>query len=123
MQCPGLFVCLPEVTGTVWGSAWVIPRARRSAGAALPVPGAVIAGGEPAQLADVAADPGPPLLGVMAQQAPVVSEQSCLTPKLGGELSGALSAGDAVRDEDGSQAGAVLQPLLWLRSGSPWGCS
>lgn len=76
-----------------------------------------------AQLADVVADPGLLLLGVMAKQAPVVFKQSCLTPKLGGELPVAFSVEDVVSEEDGSHARAVLQAPLWLRSGSPWVCS
>lgn len=54
----------------------------------MPLP---LSAGEPAQLADVVADPRLLLLGVTAKQAPVVFKQSCLTPKLGGELPVAFS--------------------------------
>lgn len=67
----------------------------------MPVP---LSAGEPAQLADVVADPRLLLLGVTAKQAPVVFRQSCLTLKLGGELPVAFSVGDVVSAEDGSHA-------------------
>lgn len=63
-----------------------------------------LSAGELAQLADVVADPRLLLLGVVAKQAPVVSKQSCLTPKLGGELPVAFSVEEVVSDADGSHA-------------------
>lgn len=63
------------------------PSRGELAGAALPAPGAALR----AQLADVVPDPGLLLLSLTAKQAPVVLKQSCLTPKLGGELPAAFS--------------------------------